>query len=104
MRDRMTAAATELTYDAPAADWLAALPLGNGRIGAMWFGGTSRDRIALNDETLWSGSPGTTAATTVTAKPTISTGIRPTEASTRPARPPATASSSGSCLTRSSIA
>ncbi|MET9268208.1 glycoside hydrolase family 95 protein [Kribbella sp. NPDC003557] len=60
MRDRMTAAATELTYDAPAADWLAALPLGNGRIGAMWFGGTEHDRIALNDETLWSGSPETT--------------------------------------------
>ena len=60
MRDRMTAAATELTYDAPAADWLAALPLGNGRIGAMWFGGTTQDRIALNDETVWSGSPETT--------------------------------------------
>ncbi|TCC01631.1 glycosyl hydrolase family 95 catalytic domain-containing protein [Kribbella soli] len=60
MRDRMTAAATELTYDAPAADWLAALPLGNGRIGAMWFGGTTQDRIALNDETCWSGSPATT--------------------------------------------
>ncbi|MGW5188234.1 glycoside hydrolase family 95 protein [Kribbella sp. NPDC004138] len=60
MRDRMTAAAMELTYDAPAADWLAALPLGNGRIGAMWFGGAERDRIALNDETLWSGSPETT--------------------------------------------
>ncbi|TCC27034.1 glycosyl hydrolase family 95 catalytic domain-containing protein [Kribbella speibonae] len=60
MRDRMTAAATELTYDAPAADWLAAFPLGNGRIGAMWFGGTPQDRIALNDETCWSGSPETT--------------------------------------------
>ncbi|HWD81245.1 MAG TPA: glycoside hydrolase N-terminal domain-containing protein [Kribbella sp.] len=69
MRDRMTAAAiespydarvTELTYDAPAANWLEALPLGNGRIGAMWFGGTGQDRIALNDETLWSGSPATT--------------------------------------------
>jgi alpha-L-fucosidase 2 len=66
MRDRMTAAATgsaydarvtELTYDAPAASWLEALPLGNGRIGAMWFGGTGQDRIALNDETCWSGSP-----------------------------------------------
>ncbi|GAA1115772.1 glycoside hydrolase family 95 protein [Kribbella jejuensis] len=51
---------TELTYDAPAANWLEALPLGNGRIGAMWFGGTGQDRIALNDETLWSGSPATT--------------------------------------------
>ncbi|WP_432889747.1 glycosyl hydrolase family 95 catalytic domain-containing protein [Kribbella sp. CA-245084] len=60
MRDRMTAAATELTYDAPAANWLEALPLGNGRIGAMAFGGPGQDRIALNDETLWSGSPETT--------------------------------------------
>jgi alpha-L-fucosidase 2 len=51
---------TELTYGAPAADWLAALPLGNGRIGAMWFGDPRRDRIALNDETCWSGSPETT--------------------------------------------
>jgi alpha-L-fucosidase 2 len=56
----MTAGATELTYDVPAADWLEALPLGNGRIGAMWFGGTGQDRIALNDETCWSGSPATT--------------------------------------------
>ncbi|MFI5695535.1 glycosyl hydrolase family 95 catalytic domain-containing protein [Kribbella sp. NPDC051586] len=60
MRDRMTAAATELTYDAPAANWLEALPLGNGRIGAMSFGGPGQDRIALNDETCWSGSPETT--------------------------------------------
>ncbi|WP_371400452.1 glycoside hydrolase family 95 protein [Kribbella sp. NBC_00662] len=60
MRDRMTAVATELTYDAPAANWLEALPLGNGRIGAMAFGGPGQDRIALNDETLWSGSPETT--------------------------------------------
>ncbi|MFF0344647.1 glycoside hydrolase N-terminal domain-containing protein [Kribbella sp. NPDC004875] len=60
MRDRMTAAATELTYDAPAADWLEALPVGNGRIGAMCFGGPVRDRIALNDETCWSGGPETT--------------------------------------------
>jgi alpha-L-fucosidase 2 len=57
---RFDARATELTYDAPAADWLEALPLGNGRIGAMWFGGTGEDRIALNDETCWSGSPETT--------------------------------------------
>ncbi|MFF0269932.1 glycoside hydrolase N-terminal domain-containing protein [Kribbella sp. NPDC004536] len=48
-----------LVYDRPAADWLAALPLGNGRIGAMCFGGTGTDRIGLNDETLWSGGPET---------------------------------------------
>src|SRR5438128_12626130 len=41
-----------LLYDRPAATWLEALPLGNGRIGAMCFGGTGSDRISLNDETL----------------------------------------------------
>ncbi|MFI6833810.1 glycosyl hydrolase family 95 catalytic domain-containing protein [Kribbella sp. NPDC050241] len=48
-----------LFYDRPAATWLEALPLGNGRIGAMCFGGIGTDRIGLNDETLWSGSPET---------------------------------------------
>ncbi|MEV5966983.1 glycoside hydrolase family 95 protein [Kribbella sp. NPDC051952] len=48
-----------LVYDRPAGTWLEALPLGNGRIGAMCFGGVGTDRIGLNDETLWSGSPAT---------------------------------------------
>ncbi|TDW95024.1 alpha-L-fucosidase 2 [Kribbella pratensis] len=48
-----------LFYDRPAATWLEALPLGNGRIGAMCFGGAGSDRIGLNDETLWSGGPET---------------------------------------------
>ena len=48
-----------LYYDRPAGTWLEALPLGNGRIGAMCFGGVGRDRIGLNDETLWSGGPET---------------------------------------------
>lgn len=51
--------AQRLSYDRPATTWLEALPLGNGRIGAMCFGGTGTDRIGLNDETLWSGSPET---------------------------------------------
>lgn len=51
-----------LYYDRPAAAWLEALPLGNGRIGAMCFGGVGSDRIGLNDETLWSGSPQTAQA------------------------------------------
>jgi alpha-L-fucosidase 2 len=50
---------TQLWYDRPATNWLEALPLGNGRIGAMCFGGVGHDRIALNDETCWSGSPET---------------------------------------------
>ena len=52
-------AAQRLRYDRPAETWLEALPLGNGRIGAMCFGGLGTDRIGLNDETLWSGGPET---------------------------------------------
>ena len=41
----------------PARHWEEALPLGNGRIGAMLFGGGREERIALNEETFWSGYP-----------------------------------------------
>ncbi len=44
-----------LWYPQPAGDWNAALPLGNGRIGAMMFGGTVVDRLQLNEDSLWSG-------------------------------------------------
>ncbi|MBI3958042.1 MAG: glycoside hydrolase family 95 protein [Chloroflexi bacterium] len=44
-----------LWYDTPAAAWEAALPVGNGRLGAMIFGGVDEERIALNEDTLWSG-------------------------------------------------
>jgi alpha-L-fucosidase 2 len=44
-----------LWYDQPAANWNAALPIGNGRIGAMVFGGIAMDRIQLNEESLWAG-------------------------------------------------
>ncbi len=44
-----------LFYDRPARAWEEALPLGNGRIGAMVFGGVREERIALNEDTLWSG-------------------------------------------------
>lgn len=37
-------------------EWLKALPLGNGSLGAMVFGGVNQDRIQLNEETMWSGS------------------------------------------------
>ena len=47
-----------LKYDQPATDWeKEALPLGNGRIGAMVFGGIEEELITLNEDTLWSGSP-----------------------------------------------
>lgn len=38
-------------------NWLSALPLGNGSLGVMVFGGVNRERIQLNDESMWSGSP-----------------------------------------------
>lgn len=48
---------TTLWYDEPAASWqLEALPIGNGRIGAMIFGKVESERIALNEETVWSGA------------------------------------------------
>ena len=46
-----------LKYDKPAAKWTEALPLGNGRIGAMVFGGTEDERIQVNESTLWGGAP-----------------------------------------------
>jgi len=46
-----------LWYETPASEWTEALPLGNGRLGAMIFGGASQERIQLNEDTLWSGYP-----------------------------------------------
>lgn len=46
-----------LWYDQPSAKWTDALPLGNGRLGAMVFGGIERERLALNEDTLYSGEP-----------------------------------------------
>ncbi len=45
-----------LWYDRPAEEWLEALPVGNGRLGGMVFGGVARERIQLNEESVWSGS------------------------------------------------
>ncbi|UVY84416.1 glycoside hydrolase family 95 protein [Brachybacterium sp. NBEC-018] len=47
-----------ITRTAPAARWLEALPLGNGRIGAMAWGDPAAARFGLNESTLWSGTPG----------------------------------------------
>ena len=46
-----------LWYDAPAGRWLEALPLGNGQMAAMVFGGVADETIQLNESTFWSGSP-----------------------------------------------
>ncbi len=46
-----------LWYDEPADKWLEAQPLGNGRLGAVVFGGVQKEKIQLNEESLWSGQP-----------------------------------------------
>lgn len=47
----------QLWYNTPAEKWTEALPIGNGRVGAMVFGGVQKDRIQFNEETLWTGEP-----------------------------------------------
>ncbi|GIO32478.1 MULTISPECIES: glycoside hydrolase family 95 protein [Paenibacillus] len=47
----------KLWYKQPAKKWEEALPLGNGRMGAMIFGGVRRERLQLNEDTLWAGYP-----------------------------------------------
>src|SRR5262245_41945419 len=42
-----------LWYEQPAKQWVEALPIGNGRLGAMIFGGTARERLQFNDDTLF---------------------------------------------------
>ncbi len=46
-----------LWFNQPAAQWSDALPVGNGRLGGMIFGGIASERVALNEDTLWSGAP-----------------------------------------------
>lgn len=45
----------KLRYERAAENWMEALPLGNGSLGAMVYGGAERDRIALNEESFWAG-------------------------------------------------
>jgi len=47
----------KLWYAKPASNWNEALPLGNGRLGAMVFGGLGKERLQLNEESLWAGCP-----------------------------------------------
>ncbi len=47
----------KLWYNKPAQEWEESLPLGNGRLGAMVFGNPAQERIQLNENTVWSGSP-----------------------------------------------
>src|ERR1700749_209259 len=46
-----------LWYAQPAEKWTDALPIGNGRLGAMVFGGVFDERIQFNEDTLWKGFP-----------------------------------------------
>jgi alpha-L-fucosidase 2 len=46
-----------LWYKQPAKLWVEALPVGNGRMGAMIFGGVSHERIQFNESTVWTGEP-----------------------------------------------
>jgi alpha-L-fucosidase 2 len=46
-----------LRFDAPASQFTQSLPLGNGRLGAMVFGGVGEERIVLNESSMWSGGP-----------------------------------------------
>jgi len=52
-----TAISQTLWYNKPAKNWDEALPIGNGRLGAMIFGRTANELIQLNEETLWTGGP-----------------------------------------------
>ena len=49
--------ALKLWYAQPAKGWTEALPIGNGRLGAMVYGGIEREHLQLNEDTLWSGGP-----------------------------------------------
>jgi alpha-L-fucosidase 2 len=46
-----------LWYRTPATRWIEALPVGNGRLGAMVFGGVGNERWQLNEDSLWTGGP-----------------------------------------------
>ena len=48
---------SRLWYETPAKEWEEALPLGNGRLGAMVYGGTAHEHIQVNEESIWYGGP-----------------------------------------------
>lgn len=57
IEDKVFNPATLLWYNKPAAKWEEALPIGNGRLGAMVFGKVNEERIQLNEDTYWTGGP-----------------------------------------------
>ena len=74
----------DLIYDRPAGEWVEALPVGNGRIGGMIFGGILQERIQLNEDTLWAGGPHDSNNTASSAEPQL---VRVSRAARRLARP-----------------
>jgi len=55
--DRQRPGPNTLWYSQPAAEWVEALPVGNGRLGAMVFGGVEEEHLQLNEGTFWAGRP-----------------------------------------------
>ncbi len=55
--EKLSVAPLSLLYTRPAKVWEEALPLGNGQLGAMVFGGVADERIQFNESTLWAGAP-----------------------------------------------
>ena len=51
----------QLWYDHPASQWVEALPVGNGRLGAMVYGGIENERLQINEDSLFTGKPHTYA-------------------------------------------
>ena len=47
----------KIWFNQPASDWNDALPVGNGRLGAMVFGGVGNERLELNENSVWTGEP-----------------------------------------------
>nr|WP_299073372.1 glycoside hydrolase family 95 protein [uncultured Allomuricauda sp.] len=55
--DLLSQEGMKLAYDVPAKKWTEALPIGNGNLGAMVYGGVEQEHIQFNEETLWRGQP-----------------------------------------------
>ncbi|QGN32934.1 glycoside hydrolase N-terminal domain-containing protein [Microlunatus sp. Gsoil 973] len=69
MPDRAEAAPHRLEYATPARYWTDALPIGNGRLGAMLYGDPDHDHWQVNDDTCWSGSPRSAAGVPASEEP-----------------------------------
>jgi alpha-L-fucosidase 2 len=65
----------DLWFDRPASKWTEALPLGNGRLGAMVFGGVGTEHLQINDATAWSGSPVSQSAPPVVSEQTAAASL-----------------------------